>query len=170
MSKAFRRESDDFPEPQPIAPTRSVLPPGVKNYLTPAGMSRLQEELDRLVEVERPKMTTQAQDADTRQQIRALEQRINQLHECLHEAVVVTPPSPPWNQVRFGATVAVRHGDGSESEYRIVGVNETDADRGWVSWLSPIAKALINGKPGQQVPFLSPSGREQLEILDIFYE
>jgi transcription elongation factor GreB len=72
--------------------------------------------------------------------------------------------------VRFGATVTVRESDGNEATYRIVGVDETDMDCGWVSWLSPIAKALLNSQRGQRVRFKFPSGEETLEVMDIRYE
>jgi transcription elongation factor GreB len=72
--------------------------------------------------------------------------------------------------IRFGATVVVREESGGESTYRIVGVDETDFDRGWVSWLSPIAKALMNARLGERVRFKFPSGEEELEIIDISYE
>jgi transcription elongation factor GreB len=85
----------------------------------------------------------------------------------LHSAEIVPPPAPPWDQVRFGATVTVRAGSRSESRYRIVGVGEADADRGWVSWLSPIAKVLLNARRGQRLHFKCPSGEELLEVVDI---
>jgi transcription elongation factor GreB len=72
--------------------------------------------------------------------------------------------------VRFGATVTVRERNGEASVYRIVGVDEMDLDRNWVSWLSPIAKALLNARPGQRVRFKSPAGEQELEITGITYE
>jgi transcription elongation factor GreB len=89
----------------------------------------------------------------------------------LRSAVVVPPPAPEQrDQVVFGATVTVREPDGSEARYRIVGVDETDIDRDWVSWLSPIARALLNRKPGERVRFKFPSGEKELEIVAISYE
>lgn len=70
-------------------------------------------------------------------------------------------------RVRFGATVTVREPDGGESSYRIVGVDETDLDRGWVSWLSPIAKALLNAEPGQRVRLKLPAGDVELEVTGV---
>lgn len=169
MSKAFTRESDDLPE-RPAPRLQSVLPPGVKNYLTSDGARRFQEELNRLVEVERPKLTAASSDGIEQQQgLQALDLRIQQLRHNLHLAEVVPPPPAPWDQVRFGATVTVRDSRGEESCYRIVGASEMDADRGWVSWLSPIARALINARIGQRVRFKFPSGEEQLEILEVSY-
>ncbi len=77
------------------------------------------------------------------------------------------PPGVRDQRVRFGATVTVREPDGGESSYRIVGVDETDLDRGWVSWLSPIAKALLNAEPGQRVRLKLPGGDVELEVTGV---
>ncbi len=170
MSKAFTRESDDLPE-RPAPPRLpSLLPPGVKNYVTLDGARRLQEELDRLAEVERPNVVADSPNKEKQLQLQALDQRIQHLRQTLHSAEVVSPPPKPWDQVRFGATVTVRDAQGEESSYRIVGAAEMDADRNWVSWLSPIAKALLNAKVGQRVRFEFPSGEALLEILSISYD
>jgi transcription elongation factor GreB len=173
MSKAFTRESDDAPE-LPVRPLRaSSLPPGAKNYLTPGGAARLRFELDKLLREERPKVvqdSAAAAEPDVRRRLQTLDARIAELRRTLHTAVVVPPPAPPHEQVRFGATVLVRERNGVETCYRIVGVDETDIDRGSVSWLSPIAKALLNGRLGQRVRFQFPSGEAELEILEIRYE
>lgn len=170
MSKAFTRESDDVPDrpvlPQPVSP----LPPGAKNYLTPAGARRLREELERLVEVERPRLASSAEGSEAKRQIQALDQRIRHLQQSLQSAVVVEPPAEPEDRVRFGATVTVRDGGGHEEVYRIVGADETDIDRGWVSWVSPIAKALLNARVGERVRFKFPSGEDELEIVGVRYE
>jgi transcription elongation factor GreB len=170
MSKAFTRESDDRPEEQPSPRLSAVLPPGAKNYLTSGGARRLQEELDQLITVERPKASTSPDDSDGRRQLQMLDQRIRHLQQSLQSAVVVPPPAQPWDQVRFGATVTVRNRSGAESNYRIVGIDETDLDRDWVSWLSPIARVLINARLGQRVRFRFPAGEEELEIVRIAYE
>lgn len=169
MSKAFTRESDDHPEPRtPRLQLR--LPTGVRNYLTPDGAAHFQEQLKRLIEIERPTLVAApAESSEYRYRLQALEQKIQELRQALHLAEVVPPPPKPWDQVRFGALVGVRDGRGEESHYRIVGVTEMDADRGWVSWLSPIAKALLQGRLGQRIRFKSPAGEQQLEILSIAY-
>ena len=161
MSKAFTRESDDGPEPLAFAPLRSPLPPGAKNYLTPDGARRLQSQLDELIQ----QRATEAESTRA-----SLDQRILRLRQSLEIAVVTPAPAPPWEQVRFGAAVTVRNAAGEESQYRIVGVDETDVDRGWVSWLSPIAKALLNSRLGEQVRFKFPSGEEQLEIVRVSFD
>jgi transcription elongation factor GreB len=170
MSKAFTRESDDAPEPPARPRPVSPLPPGAKNYLTADGARRLHAELDRLAQIERPKLAASADSPDARRRLQSLDLQIQHLHQSLGMAVVVTPPSAPWEQVRFGATVTVRSQSSGETRYRIVGVDETDVDRGWVSWLSPIARALLNARLGQRVRFKFPSGEEELEIVHIDYE
>ncbi|HEU0008348.1 MAG TPA: GreA/GreB family elongation factor [Verrucomicrobiae bacterium] len=173
MSKAFTRESDDAPE-LPVRPLRaSPLPPGAKNYMTPDGAARLRAELELLLQKERPRAVPDSEtvaNPDARRRLQAPDVRIVELQRTLHTAVVVPVPSAPHEQVRFGATVLVRERNGEETRYRIVGVDETDIDRDWVSWLSPIAKALLNARLGQRVRFQFPSGEAELEIVDIRYE
>ena len=126
--------------------------------------------LQQLVEVTRPGLANASDDPDAKRQLARLDQRIMQLEESLQSAEIVPAPDGPADVVRFGATVTVRESDGSETRYRIVGVDEIDLDRNWVSWMSPIAKALLNGKRGQRIRFKFPSGEETLEIIDIRYE
>ena len=165
MSRAFVRESDDRPE-LPIARQSSALPPGAKNYITADGAQRLREELRRLVEVERPPLAG-VDDPDAKRQLLGLDQRIQQLEASLQSAEVVDINDGPADVVRFGATVTIRRPNGEQDQYRIVGVDEIDLDRGWVSWASPIARALMNARRGDRVEFRFPSGMEQLEIIDI---
>ncbi len=166
MSRAFVRESDDRPE-LPIA-RQSSAPEGAKNYLTPGGAFRLREELRKLIEEDRPSLVSQSSDPDAKRQLLALDQRTQQLEESLRSAEIVSPPEEPV--VRFGATVSVRRSDGEEDSYRIVGVDEIDLERSWVSWASPIARALLNARLGEKVRFKFPSGEESLEIVKIEYE
>lgn len=165
MSKAFTRESDDAPETRPMLRPASALPPGAKNYLTPNGARQKQEELDTLL-AKRPATAA----VETRHQVSDPARRIAQLQQCLASAVITPPPAPPWEQARFGATVTVRSPNGDESRYRIVGVEETDLDRDWVSWLSPIARALLNASIGERVRFQFPDGEAQLEIVALTYD
>jgi transcription elongation factor GreB len=168
MSKAFTRESDDLPE-QPAALRPPSLPPGVKNYLTPDGAARLRAELERLVEKERPEAAALPDADEARRVLQRMDQRIHLLQQSLASAEIVEPPSGPPDQVRFGATVTVREHSGDQVQYRIVGVDETDFDRGWVNWRSPIAKALLNARVGNRVRLRLPAGEEELEILSIAY-
>jgi transcription elongation GreA/GreB family factor len=144
MSKAFTREDDDAPETKPVVRAVPVLPPGVKNLITASGAEALRRELAQ------PGITA-ARSAEA--------QRI------LRSAVVEPPPSKPWEQVAFGATVTVR--DGAEVEqYRLVGADETDLHRNWINWCSPLAQVLMNARIGQRVRFRE----RELEIAKIDYE
>jgi transcription elongation factor GreB len=169
MSRAFVRESD-VPQLPELPPQASPLPPGAKNYLTPGGATRLKAELAQRLEVERPRLAAKpADDTDAKRELQVLDKRIRYLQQSLRTAEVVTPPEGPADSVRFGATVTVH--DGREAaRYRIVGVDETDLDRGWVSWLSPLARALLNAKPGDRVRFNAPSGEKALEVRKVEYE
>lgn len=135
--------------------------------MTADGAQRFQEELDRLIHQERPVLAAAEEGSSERQRLALLDRRILQLRRCLETAVVVPAPAVAEERVRFGATVTVRHADGTEEGYRIVGVDETDLDQGWVSWLSPMAKALMNTRQGDRVRFKFPSGEEELVILKI---
>jgi transcription elongation factor GreB len=170
MSKAFTREENDGPDIPDLPPLVSALAPGAKNYMTPAGAQRLRDDLRQLIEITRPALANSPEAPDAKRQLARLDQRIRQLEEGLESAEVVAPPNGPADVVRFGATVTIRESDGNEASYRIVGVDEMDIDRGWVSWASPIAKALLNRKRGEQIRFKFPSGEETLEILEIRYE
>jgi transcription elongation factor GreB len=170
MSKAFTRDENEGPEIPDLPPLTSVLAPGAKNYITPEGANKLRDELQGLVEVTRPELAERRDDPDSKRQLARLDQRIVQLEESLQSAEIIPAPGGPAEVVRFGATVNVRESNGSETSYRLVGVDETDMDRHWVSWMSPIAKALLNGKRGERIRFKFPSGEETLEIIDISYE
>lgn len=166
MSKAFTRESDDAPEAPLIRPA-PVLPPGVKNLLTPSGALQLRQELERLT-AEGTALRDENDDAKRRQQ--AMAARVLQIQRTLETAVITAPPIDGSDLVQFGATVTVRECTGEETAYRIVGVDETDLDRNWVSWLSPIAKALLNRRVGERVKLQLPGGEEELEVLGVAYE
>ncbi len=153
MSKAFTRESDA--EEPSLTRVPPPLPPGVKNYMTPGGVEKMREELKRLVEQGKQP---------------ALAPRIAYLTQSLQSAVVVEPPMAPDDVVRFGATVTVRDKTGEESRYRIVGIDEMDLDKDWISWRSPIAKALLNSKVCDKIRFKIPAGEQELEIKAIRYD
>jgi transcription elongation factor GreB len=170
VSKAFTRDENEGPDIPDVLPTLSPLAPGAKNYITPEGAQKLRDELQRLVEVTRPQLVDTRDDPDSKRQLARVDQRISQLEESLHAAEIVEAPNGPADVVRFGAFVTVGESDGSETRYRIVGVDETDLDNNWVSWMSPIAKALLNRKKGERPRFKFPSGEETLEIKEISYE
>lgn len=173
MSRAFTREDDarDAILPKPVSP----LPPGARNYLTPAGAERLRAELAQLRDTERPRLIAAAAEeggrgADAKEELQRVELRIAYLQQSLATAEVTPPPPPPHEVVRFGATVTVRDAKSGETRYRIVGVDEADFSRDEVSWFSPIARALLNSPLGAKVPFKFPTGQTTLQIIGIRYE
>jgi len=169
MSKAFTREENDGRDLPDLPPPVAILPEGARNYITAAGAENLRRDLAELVNQKRPALVAATDDPEAKRQLTALDQRIYQLEQSLQSAEVLAPPAGEPDTVRFGATVTVRDSTGEESTYRIVGVDETDFDRGWVSWQSPIARALLNARRGERVPFSFPSGEEELEIVVVSY-
>jgi transcription elongation factor GreB len=172
MSKAFTKEDDagDVLVPRRVSP----LPPGARNYLTRGGAARLRAELARLVEEERPALLaatgeTGMRGAEAKERLAHVEERIAYLQESLRTAEIAAPPPEPHDVVRFGATVTVRNPRGEELTYRIVGVDEADHARDEVSWLAPIARALLNARLGQRVSFRFPAGVTELEVVRIGY-
>ena len=170
MSKAFTRDENEGPDIPEVVPPASVLAPGAKNYITPGGAQKLRDELQKLVEVTRPELVEARDDPDAKRQLSRLDQRIRQLEESLQSAEIVEPADDERDVVRFGAWVTVRDSGGEETIYRIVGVDETDADNNCVSWMSPIARALLNRKRGERIRFKFPSGEDRLEIKEVRYE
>lgn len=171
MSRAFTREDDarDVVIPRRISP----LPPGARNYLTAAGAERLRSELKELTD-RAPRLIAESADeggrgADAKEELQRAEERIAYLQQSLATAEIAVPPPTPHDVVRFGAVVTVRDANGAVSTYHIVGVDETDLSADAVSWLSPIARALLNARLGQKVPFKFPTGATELEITGIRY-
>ncbi len=159
MSKAFTKEDDDGGGE--LAPV-DHWPAGVKNYLTPAGYAALKQEIDRLRESPRP---------DAQAKLR-LEARLAALVSRLEAAEVIDRPTgaQPRDVVRFGASVDVEDDDGGARRYRIVGVDEADPKRGWVSWRSPVARALTGRRVGDTATVRTPGGDEELVVTKIEYE
>lgn len=169
MSRAFVRETD-FDQLPELPPPVSPLPPGAKNFLTASGAEKLRAELARKLDAERPRLASApVDDVDAKRELQSLDQRIRYLQESLRTAEIPPPPAPPHEVVRFGATVTVRETNGEKTTYRIVGVDETDPGRNHVSWLSPLARALLNAKRGERVQLQAPRGRRELEIIAIDY-
>lgn len=170
MSKAFTRE-DDQSDSGTTRRLPSPLPPGAKNYITPEGAKQLKEELARLIDTERPQAAAASSGKTASDTLRALDERILQLRTSLESAVVVKPPKGEVDSVRFGASVSVRSWPGGDAaRYRIVGVDETDVARGWISWVSPIARSLVGAKIGDRVRVLLPTGEKELEIVSVDFE
>ena len=184
MSKAFAREVDDSDdEDETGAPP---IPPGTRNYVTPAGYARLRAELISLLDVERPKVVDvvswAAKNGDRsengdylsgKKRLREIDRRIRFLIRRLDAAEVVDPAArrddESADQVFFGATVTVASAKGERRTVSIVGVDEIDTGRGYVSWVSPIARALLKGREGDTVTLRTPGGVEELEILELRY-
>jgi len=176
MSKAFVKEHDSEETPAPDAPT----PP--RNYITPAGYARLKSELKALVELERPEVVRtvawaasngdRSENGDYlygKKRLREIDRRVRFLIKRLENAAVVDNARRDSEQVFFGACVRVRGKSGEEREVTIVGADEVEPARGRVSWLAPVAKALLKARAGDVVRLDTPGGVEELEILDVQY-
>jgi transcription elongation factor GreB len=182
MSKAFTKEteSDDTDELEDATP----LPPGSKNYITPEGFQRLRDELRDLSRVERPKVVEivswaasngdRSENGDYlygKKRLREIDRRIRLLTKKLEVAEVVDPAlRTNKEQVFFGATVTYANERGEEKTITIVGVDEADLERGQVSWVSPIARALLKAREGDVVDVRTPAGLDSIEVLEIRYE
>jgi transcription elongation factor GreB len=181
MSKAFTREHDSDDDVDTL-PTLQ-LPPGVKNYITPSGHQRLQEELDHLWKVERPilvkTITWAASNGDRsengdyiygKKRLREIDRRVRFLRKRLELAEVVDPAQRgECDQVFFGATVTVCDANGCESTYSIVGVDEADVAGGRISWVSPLALALLKLRQGDVATLRTPTGINELEVVGVMY-
>jgi transcription elongation factor GreB len=168
MSKAFTKESEEGPFDEVVPEPKEVLPPGIKNYVTPSGAKALREELARLEGEVRPRLAS-GKDAAKRKRLEALDRRIVFLKDRVAGMVVVDPRTQEQDSVRFGATVTVSDAEGNEKSYQLVGVDESEPSKGKISWISPIAKALISAKVGDVVTLELPAGDVELEILQIEY-
>src|SRR3954463_14855355 len=178
MSKAFVKESeDDDEEPEVPAPAWTG-----KNYITPAGFARLKAELKKLVELERPEVVKtvawaaalgdRSENADYlygKKRLREIDRRVRFLIKRLEAAEIVAPAGRDSDQVFFGATATVKSDAGKTQTVTIVGVDEVDPAQGRVSWISPIAKALLKARAGERVTLRTPAGDEKLEILEVEY-
>lgn len=181
MSKAFTKETDgeDEDELDEIQP----LPADLKNYMTPGGFAALRAELHQLQDQERPKVVElvtwaasngdRSENADYqygKKRLREINRRCRYLIKSVESAVVVDPATQKnLKQVFFGATVTYVKEDDSEHTIKLVGVDEADVAKGTVSWISPVARALLKGKVGDTVELRAPAGTEALEILKISY-
>ncbi len=182
MSKAFTKETDneldgDLPdEPDP-------LPAGQKNYITPAGLERLRGELRALWEVERPKVVEtvawaagngdRSENGDYiygKKRLREIDRRVRFLRKRIEIAVLVDPKrQTDHDRVFFGATVTYADSQGRERTVRIVGVDEARTDAGEISWITPVARALLKAGQGDVVELRTPGGVEAFEVLEISY-
>jgi transcription elongation factor GreB len=179
MSKAFVKETEDADDDDLQAPE---IPAGSKNYITPVGYRRLKDELLHLIDVERPEVVRtvswaasngdRSENGDYiygKRRLREIDRRIRFLTKRLDIAEVVDPAArASTEQIFFGATVRYASRDG-EHEITIVGVDEVDPARGLVSWISPIARALLKAREGDTVVLRTPGGVDTIEVLEVAY-
>lgn len=181
MSKAFTRESDTDDDDDDVG--LPALPQGTKNYITPDGYKRLREELMSLLDVERPKVVETvswaAKNGDRsengdyiygKKRLREIDRRIRFLTRRLDIAEVADPSAHHGHdQIFFGATVTYANRRGEERTITIKGIDEADNLHGEVSWVSPIARALLKAREGDEVQLVTPGGVEHLEVLEVSY-
>ncbi len=181
MSKAFTKETDVEVEEEHEVP--DPLPAGTKNYMTRDGFAALQEELRRLMRDERPKVVEtvawaagngdRSENGDYiygKKRLREIDRRARYLTRRLESASVVDPALQQNNtRVFFGATVTYRRENGEARTVTLVGVDEADAERGKISWQSPVARALFRAEVGDVVTLRTPAGVETLEVTGLHY-
>jgi len=184
MSKAFTKDEapDDLDEPDAVDEAAPAAPGG-RNYITRAGYERLKAELLALIDVERPEVVRvvswaasngdRSENGDYlygKKRLREIDRRIRFLTKRLDDAEVVdTARQENVEQVFFGATVRYLRNGECEETVRIVGIDEVDPARGCVSWISPVAKALLKAREGDVVALRTPLGVDELEVLSISY-
>ena len=187
MSKAFKREPDGEKANQVADESKCALLWKVKNYITPTGLQRLKDERRFLLTRERPAVTQvvawaasngdRSENADyqyNKRRLRQIDRRIRFLTKRIDAAEVVDPQAPrdgrAATHVFFGATVRYANAAGTERVVSIVGVDEVDLDRNYISWVSPLARALMKSGPSDRVVLHAPVGTETLEILEVRYQ
>ena len=189
MSKAFTsRRRPATAERERVADEATKAPvTALKNYITPSGLQRLKDEHRFLLTRERPAVTQvvawaasngdRSENADYqygKRRLREIDRRIRFLTKRIDAAEVVDPEASrsgrALKQVFFGATVRYANAAGTERVVRIVGADEVDLDRNYVSWLSPLARALMKSGPGDTVILRAPGGTEHLDILEVVYQ
>lgn len=185
MSKAFTRENDQ--DEDDAEESASPLPAGSKNYITPGGHQRLKDEFQYLLKKDRPAVTAavswaakngdRSENADYqygKKRLREIDRRLRFLTKRLDIAESVDPAAPREqdlsDQVFFGATVTYARMNGVENTITIVGVDEIDLARNHISWISPLARALMKSRPGDAVTLRAPGGVEELDVIDVRYE
>jgi transcription elongation factor GreB len=180
MSKAFTKESDG--DEDDVESPELAIPAGTKNYITPLGAQKLRDELKKLLNQDRPEVVKtvswaasngdRSENGDYiygKRRLREIDRRIRFLTQRLERAEIVDPAKQSGDRILFGATVTVQDEEGRKRIYRIVGIDEADVARGHISWISPLAKALLNYKQGEVIVFRSPKGEEELEIVEVRY-
>ncbi|MBI3153900.1 MAG: transcription elongation factor GreB [Burkholderiales bacterium] len=183
MSKAFTREAEAPADDDDESAAPTPLPAGSKNYFTPAGYRRLRDELRQLLEVERPRVVEivawaasngdRSENGDYlygKKRLREIDRRIRFLTRRLDLAEVVDPSLHHGSDlVFFGATVTYADAAGRERTVTIKGIDESDPLAGEVSWVSPVARALLRAREGDEVTLVTPAGVERIELLEVRY-
>lgn len=183
MNKAFVKEEDGAGDDNDVPDSAPALPQGTKNYMTRRGYEVLLKELDQLLRVERPQMVEtvawaasngdRSENGDYiygKKRLREIDRRIRFLTKRTESAEVIDPEMQQgMDQVFFGATVTISDTDGDEQTWQIVGVDEADASQGRISWISPLARALLKSREGDMVRFMSPAGTREIEVLEVRY-
>jgi len=164
MSKAFTKESDS--EEEAALSRVTTLPNGARNYMTADGAERLRKQLETLVD-QRTRLAEAGEGEIRRDELRRITAQVQVIAQKLADADVVALSEANSGEVRFGMFVTLRDGDGAEDEYRIVGVDEVDFEPGWISWLSPLARAVMGKRVGEVVQFHAPVGEKMLHILAV---
>jgi transcription elongation factor GreB len=182
LSKAFTRESEAASDDDEDA-ALPALPAGARNYMTPEGYRRLRAELMHLLDVERPRVVEvvswaasngdRSENGDYlygKKRLREIDRRIRFLTRRLDIAEVADPSAHHGrDQVFFGATVTYADARGDERTITIKGIDEADSLRGEVSWVSPVARALLKARVGDEVTLVTPAGAERIEVVDVRY-
>jgi transcription elongation factor GreB len=182
MSKAFTKETDDA-DGDDESGLLPEIPAGSKNYITPQGYARLRTELLQLIDEERPKVVEvvhwaasngdRSENGDYiygKKRLREIDRRIRFLTKRLELAEVVDPAvHHGHDQVFFGATVTYAEESGQERTITIMGIDEADTAQGQVSWISPIARALLKSREGDVVKLVTPLGVQEIEVLEVRY-
>lgn len=182
MSRAFVDETDDNLFEDDFPEIKDPLPPGVKNYMTPDGAERLKSELHHLMKVERPNLSAALSRAVTdgeaskkelmgkeRRRLRAIDRRVEYLAKMVGKMEVVDIKKQDPEQVLFGARVTIIDEGDKKMVYQIVGIDESDPSRGRISWISPVARALVNTRIGDVVTLQLPKGEVKMKIVKIEY-
>ncbi|CAN7165178.1 transcription elongation factor GreB [Pseudoduganella sp. LjRoot289] len=182
MSKAFTKESDNDDDDEAAA-LALAIPPGSKNYITPAGYQRIKDELLQLIDVDRPEVVRivhwaasngdRSENGDYiygKKRLREIDRRIRFLTKRMDLAEVVSPSVHHGSdQIFFGATVTYSNAHGEERTVTIVGIDELDPLKGKISWISPVARTLTKAREGDTVTLHTPNGVEELDILEVSY-
>ena len=169
MSRAFTKEDDSLEIP--IIPPRAALPPGTPNYVTPAGLEQLRQELTQMEAARTTAEANHDNDADRTRRLTLLNGQLGFLNERIASARIVEPDAQPGQEVRFGARVTLRPvtGKGPVRQFRIVGVDEADVAAGKIAFVAPIARAVQGATLGQHVKLQLGPKTEEVEVTSIEY-